>query len=539
MSSGTTRAVIALAVCALVLWAAPQALCVDRTVKYTGDIWDIFPPTTLAADVQASDGAVSQVPVNFSLKNLFKSTRKYGPALTNGSGDAGLLASIPSDVWAVKTTAKFNGNTVDAPEVVLTVIPRTPPRGATSGVAAAGVLKVDDDQRARCDADREITFGLLLFRGPRPFSYTPRFMLIDPNGPIWPTCQLDPVCQPVRVEVTLVERVIIDCECVRNGAGWPEVEEDCEVTLIGKATINGARGYPFTLTVRRDGDDFLLDFKAINHKDVNFQRYYEVHLVGDIDDLFFSVICPPPTLGACCDGETCTQTTEGECTGTWQEGVACDPNPCVPPPPTGSCCVGAVCSQTTQANCTGKWQEGVSCSPNPCAPQPLGACCVNGNCKQSTQANCTGQWTQGLSCDPNPCTAPPPLNCSNIAPLSLGWPPNNMMDAVPISILDCNGEPATITIDYVSQNEVTQNNPGDACPDAAIVGGVLYVRHQRIGSAGTDTDRIYVVEFTAVGCTGQRCSGTMTVCVPHDQNNPPCANVVTRQTYDSFGGCSD
>lgn len=35
-------------------------------------------------------------------------------------------------------------------------------------------------------------------------------------------------------------------------------------------------------------------------------------------------------LGACCDGETCTETTEAECAGEWQsEGTTCTSTPCV------------------------------------------------------------------------------------------------------------------------------------------------------------------------------------------------------------------
>lgn len=58
-------------------------------------------------------------------------------------------------------------------------------------------------------------------------------------------------------------------------------------------------------------------------------------------------------LGACCDGDACTQTDQDRCTsGTFTAGGACNPNPCLPA--TGACCDGSTCSLTTPAACTGQ-----------------------------------------------------------------------------------------------------------------------------------------------------------------------------------------
>lgn len=65
-----------------------------------------------------------------------------------------------------------------------------------------------------------------------------------------------------------------------------------------------------------------------------------------------SVVCPPTNAeGACCVGEVCTMTCEGDCPGAWQgPNTVCDPNPC-PIVHQGACCIGQVCYIYTQDQC--------------------------------------------------------------------------------------------------------------------------------------------------------------------------------------------
>lgn len=79
-----------------------------------------------------------------------------------------------------------------------------------------------------------------------------------------------------------------------------------------------------------------------------------------------------PPAGACCDGLTCSETTEIDCTaGVWQGAFSkCDPSPCL----TGACCSGfdfRTCGETTEAACSGDQQlftPGATCNPSPCQP---------------------------------------------------------------------------------------------------------------------------------------------------------------------------
>lgn len=74
--------------------------------------------------------------------------------------------------------------------------------------------------------------------------------------------------------------------------------------------------------------------------------------------------------GACCNGITCSLTTETGCpTGVWQGAfTSCVPNVCL----SGACCTGgtfATCADTTQDQCVnGLFHPGGLCSQNACGP---------------------------------------------------------------------------------------------------------------------------------------------------------------------------
>jgi len=87
-----------------------------------------------------------------------------------------------------------------------------------------------------------------------------------------------------------------------------------------------------------------------------------------------SVLCPSAGAeGACCVGDVCTMTCEGDCAGNWLGSqFTCDPNPCVTP--TGACCINYECFILTQADCEGQggryYGNDTTCPQDDCQPTP-------------------------------------------------------------------------------------------------------------------------------------------------------------------------
>lgn len=79
---------------------------------------------------------------------------------------------------------------------------------------------------------------------------------------------------------------------------------------------------------------------------------------------------PGNPVGACCNGITCSQTTEANCAaGVWQGAfTSCVPNICL----AGACCTGgnfATCTDTTQDQCpSGLFHPGGLCTQDACGP---------------------------------------------------------------------------------------------------------------------------------------------------------------------------
>jgi len=126
----------------------------------------------------------------------------------------------------------------------------------------------------------------------------------------------------------------------------------------------------------------------------------------------------------------------------------------------------------------------------------------------------------GVLCcrDPN---SPP--DCSNAAasPASL-WPPNHALAPVQVAgVTDPDpGDTVTVTITSVRQDEPLNTvGDGNTSPDATGVGtGQAQVRAERTGNKHVPGDgRVYHIGFTATDAAGAQCTGTVTVCVPHDQ----------------------
>jgi hypothetical protein len=114
------------------------------------------------------------------------------------------------------------------------------------------------------------------------------------------------------------------------------------------------------------------------------------------------------------------------------------------------------------------------------------------------------------------------------------WPPNHKM--IPVSILgvtDSDNNAITITITNVTQDEpINGLGDGDTAPDAVIQGGTVLLRAER---SGTGNGRVYQITFIADDGFGGKCTGTVSVCVPHDKgkNTVPCMD--DGQNYSSLG----
>ena len=114
---------------------------------------------------------------------------------------------------------------------------------------------------------------------------------------------------------------------------------------------------------------------------------------------------------------------------------------------------------------------------------------------------------------------PPICSVASASPATL-WPPNGKL--VPVSIrgiIDPDGDPVTLTVTGVRQDEPL-GKPGT--PDATGIG--MPAAQLRADRAGSGDGRVYRLAFTARDPQGASCSGTVTVCVPHDQSGRTCGD---------------
>ena len=136
-----------------------------------------------------------------------------------------------------------------------------------------------------------------------------------------------------------------------------------------------------------------------------------------------------------------------------------------------------------------------------------------------------------------------PPDCSAArASVSELWPPNHKFVRMDVlGVVDAEGEPVSITFDGISQDEpVTARGigSGHTSPDGALVdengdgaADAAYVRRER---DGTGNGRVYTIAFTATDGKGMSCTGTVQVCVPHDQSRLACKD--DGQAFDSLDG---
>jgi hypothetical protein len=105
--------------------------------------------------------------------------------------------------------------------------------------------------------------------------------------------------------------------------------------------------------------------------------------------------------------------------------------------------------------------------------------------------------------------------------ISMLWPPNHKMHAISIvGVTDPENDGVQITILGVTQDEPVDGlGDGDTSPDAVIQGDTVLIRSER---AGGGNGRVYRIQFQADDGIGGVCTGTVTVCVPHDKRGTEC-----------------
>ena len=138
------------------------------------------------------------------------------------------------------------------------------------------------------------------------------------------------------------------------------------------------------------------------------------------------------------------------------------------------------------------------------------------------------------------CTKNNPPDCSQArAKDPVLWPPNHKLEPVEIEgVTDPDGDPIAITAYAITQDEALDaNGDGETCADGDLQDGQAYVRSERTGDPeNPGNGRVYVISFVAVDSRGGRCSGQVTVRVPHDMGlGDTC--VEDGQVFDSLGDC--
>lgn len=95
------------------------------------------------------------------------------------------------------------------------------------------------------------------------------------------------------------------------------------------------------------------------------------------------------------------------------------------------------------------------------------------------------------------------------------WPPNHKMKEIHIlGVTDPDGDPVTITVTGVWQDEPTEGlGDGDVSPDATILGDHVEVRAER---SGIEDGRVYHIYYRAEDDKIGICESVVTVEVPHD-----------------------
>jgi cysteine-rich repeat protein len=119
-----------------------------------------------------------------------------------------------------------------------------------------------------------------------------------------------------------------------------------------------------------------------------------------------------------------------------------------------------------------------------------------------------------------------PPDCSAAEPsVAELWPPNHALVPVGITgVTDPDGDPLVVTITAIAQDEpLDATGDGATCPDGTGVGiDTASLRSER---SGQGDGRVYHVAFRAVDRCNAACTGSVAVCVRHDQGrNGACGD---------------
>jgi hypothetical protein len=129
---------------------------------------------------------------------------------------------------------------------------------------------------------------------------------------------------------------------------------------------------------------------------------------------------------------------------------------------------------------------------------------------------------------------PPVCTTVQASPAEI-WPPNHKFVTVTLSgATDPDGDATTLTITGVTQDEALNGTgDGDTAPDAAWIAGRTDQVQVRAERSGEGDGRVYRIAFT-VSDGVAKCSGTVSVGVPHDQSGDPAVDT-TQVVVNSFG----
>jgi PKD repeat protein len=113
-------------------------------------------------------------------------------------------------------------------------------------------------------------------------------------------------------------------------------------------------------------------------------------------------------------------------------------------------------------------------------------------------------------------------HCSQArAVIASAWPPNHKMASVQIAgLTDHDGDELFVLAKEIRQDEAVDGlGDGDRSPD-----GTLTPLQLRVERSGTGNGRIYRIAFEASDADGASCTGTVSLCVPHDGDSPSCVD---------------
>jgi murein DD-endopeptidase MepM/ murein hydrolase activator NlpD len=112
------------------------------------------------------------------------------------------------------------------------------------------------------------------------------------------------------------------------------------------------------------------------------------------------------------------------------------------------------------------------------------------------------------------------------------WPPNHQMQRVTIEgVVDLEGDPVTVTITGITQDEPVTDKGSQRSPDGEGV-GTSEARLRAERSPGSHDGRVYQITFTATDDRGNSSTGRLRVCVPHDPS-PNTVCIDDGQAYNS------